>query len=319
MNNSPNSSQHSAVDIALATFNGERYLPELLDSIQQQTHDNWHLIVGDDGSTDGTVEILNAFATAHPAQTTLLPATNQLGVKDNFSRILQACRSDYAMPADQDDVWLPNKIECSLHLAQTLEMGHQANTPVLVHSDASVTNETLQLLDPSFWHHQNLCPEYGLKFKNLLVQNVITGCTVLANRALLDMALPIPPESIVHDWWMGLTAAAFGKIGYLTEPTLLYRQHANNQVGAKEWSTQHIAGETASGIHALRKRINATQQQAAAFKTRFAGQLGPHEQDVLDAYIQLRSRGPIARRLLAAHHRLHKCGILRTIGFYVAL
>ena len=319
MNNSPNPIRLPVGDIALATFNGECYLPELLDSIRQQTHDNWHLIVGDDGSTDRTVEILNAFATAHPAQTTLLPATKRLGAKDNFSRILQACRSDYAMPADQDDVWLPNKIELSLRLALEIEGKHPTGTPVLVHSDASVTDETLQLLDPSFWHHQNLCPEYGMKFKNLLVQNVITGCTVLANRALLDITLPIPTEAIVHDWWMGLTAAAFGKIGYLTEPTLLYRQHADNQVGAKEWSAQHIADEATSGIRALRKRINATQQQATAFKTRFTGKLGTNEQEVLDAYIQLRSHGPISRRLLAARYGLHKCGILRTAGFYAAL
>jgi glycosyltransferase involved in cell wall biosynthesis len=319
MNTSPNPRQSPAVDIALATFNGERYLPDLLESIKQQTHNNWHIIAGDDGSTDQTAEILNAFSVDHPSRTTLLPVTKRLGAKGNFSRILQACRSEYVLPADQDDVWLPHKIERSLHLAQAIEKENPAGTPVLVHSDASVTDETLQILDPSLWHHQNLCPEYGLKFKNLLVQNVITGCTVLANRTLLNMALPISPESVMHDWWLGLTAAAFGKIGYLTEPSLLYRQHTGNQLGAKEWSPRYVATEAVSGIDVLKKRIHATQQQAASFKTRFAEQLGTNEQIVLDAYIRLSHCDPIRRRLLAAHHRFHKCGILRTAGFYTAL
>ncbi len=319
MNNSPNPSQLPTVDIALATFNGERYLPELLNSIEQQTYSRWNLIVGDDGSTDGTVEILNRFAAAHPTQTILLRHTDSLSAKNNFSRILEESRSDYAMPADQDDVWLPNKIERCLRHAQAIELENQADTPVLVHSDASVTDDALQLLDPSLWHHQNLCPKYGLKFKNLLVQNVITGCTMLLNRPLLDLALPIPPESIMHDWWIGLTAAAFGRIGYIPEPTILYRQHAENKIGAKKWSARYIANETASGLPALRKRIYASQQQAVAFKQRFKSQLGVAESTILDVYTQLSGHGSVSRRILAARQRLHKCGILRTAGFYSAL
>jgi glycosyltransferase involved in cell wall biosynthesis len=319
MNVSANSSHLPVVDIALATFNGERYLPALLDSIKQQTHRNWHLIAGDDGSTDKTMNILHTFAAANSARTTLLPATDRRGTKENFSRILQAGCSDYTVLADQDDVWLPKKIEQSLALAQTIENENTAGLPVLVHSDASVTNDSLEILDPSLWHHQNLNPDYGMTFKNLMVQNVITGCTALFNRALLERTLPIPDECIMHDWWIALTAAAFGRIDYLTTPLLLYRQHADNQIGAKQWSARHVVSECASGIRALKTRIKATQQQAETFHSRFAGQSGQNIQDFLHAYEKLSHLGPIRRRLLAARYGFHKCGMVRTAGFYTAL
>ena len=307
------------VDIALATYNGERYLPELLSSIEQQNYSNWHLFVGDDGSCDNTMEILNRFAADHPSRTTILPATDQLGTTANFSRILQASRSGYVTTADQAHIWRPNKLETSLRMAKMVEAKAPPETPVLIHTDAYVTNEASQITGNSFWKHQHLNPEYGLKFKNLLIQNVITGCTILVNRSLLKMALPIPPESIMHDWWLGLTAAAFGKIGYISEPTLLYRQHPNNQLGAKRWSARLIANEAASGIPALRKRIEATRRQASAFQKHFSGMLKSEEKEILNIYTQLTNLPLAARRVTAAHRRLHKCGILRTIGFYTAL
>lgn len=315
MNNTPT----PAVDIALATYNGEPYLPQLLKSIEKQEYGHWHLIAGDDGSTDQTTRILEEFANKHPNKTTILPAGKQQGTTANFSRTLQACRSCYVMPADQDDIWLSNKISTSLRCVRALEHQLPSDTPVLIHTDASVTDHQGRLIARSFWHHQNLSPKFGLKFKNLLVQNVITGCTMLTNRPLLDLALPIPPESILHDWWLGLTAAAFGQIDYIREPTLQYRQHAENQVGAKKWSPQTVAHEAASGIPALQKRIAATLKQATAFKTRFNGQLKANEQAVLDVYTEMLRHRPAARKICAARQRLHKCGFLRTIGFYAAL
>lgn len=314
-----NSSQTPTVDIALTTCNGEKYLPELLQSIEQQTYRRWNLIVGDDVSTDKTIEILTDFAVSHPDKVTILSSTERTGVTANFSRILKAGNAAYAMPADQDDIWLPNKIEITLQRSRTIESETEEGTPVLVHTDAIVTNENGENLNHSLWQYQNFNPEYGLKLKNLMVQNVITGCTTLINRPLLSLALPIPSRSIMHDWWLGLVAAAFGKIDYINEPTLFYRQHADNQIGAKRWSTQHIANEAASGLDALRKRIHATQRQAEEFNARFAGHLRRNEQNVLDAYTQLNSRGAVTRRLIAARRRFHKCGMLRTAGFYAAL
>ena len=96
------------VDIALATYNGEPYLMEFLHSISQQTNTSWHLVAGDDGSTDRT-EILEAFHDAHPEKITLRPSASRLGATANFSRVMNRCRANYTMPADQDDIWLPEK------------------------------------------------------------------------------------------------------------------------------------------------------------------------------------------------------------------
>jgi glycosyltransferase involved in cell wall biosynthesis len=307
------------VDIALATYNGEPYLEELLHSIAEQTYTNWQLIAGDDGSTDNTIEILRAFSAAYPQKVTLLPCGNRLGVKANFSRIMSACQSNYVLLADQDDIWLPNKIKISLQHTRTVEAETEDGAPILVHTDAIVTDEKGDHSSNSLWKYQNLRPEYGLKLKNLMVQNVITGCTMLINRPLLDLALPIPSQSIMHDWWLGLTAAAFGKISFIPTATMEYRQHSHNHIGAKQWSHWFIMQEASLGTKALKQRIDASIEQARKFREFFGNNLNTADRELLDAYIRLPAMSSVPRKIIAAKKGFHKCGILRTAGLYAAL
>ena len=199
--------------IALATYNGARYLPQQIDSIRAQTLDHWTLLLRDDGSTDGTADILLAQATADP-RTTILPDSGQrLGCVPNFSRLASAAferGAPYLMLADQDDIWFPTKIERTLACMTGLEQRLGKAHPILVHSDLEVADRRGRRVAPSFMRFQAIRHETDEPLRMLLVQNFVTGCTVMANRALLSLALPIPPEALMHDWWFGLCAAACG-------------------------------------------------------------------------------------------------------------
>jgi glycosyltransferase involved in cell wall biosynthesis len=309
----------TCVDIALAVYNGEAYLGKFLGSLSRQTHQNWRLHASDDGSSDATLRILNAFASAHPDRLVVLPGKARIGVKANFSRALQACTAEYILPADQDDIWEPDKIERLLMKIQDLEMRHTAQMPLLVHCDLRLIDENDAVISRSFWHHQHLCPEYGTSLKNTMVQNTVTGCACILNRSLLEKALPIPESCIMHDWWLALTATALGRLSYLKRPLVRYRQHANNAVGAQKWGLALLRETVLGGGAPLRERLARTQRQAACFLQTFHGDLTRGQQEALRSFATIATHNYLKRRLTALRHRLRKCDLTRTIGFYLSL
>lgn len=224
--------------VLLATYNGSAFIAEQLDSLIAQTESGWHLLVRDDASTDRTPEIVAAYA-AKDGRITVLPASqaNQ-GVAANFDRLLRAAWEQgaaYVMLMDQDDVWRTDKIERQMALIRTEEDRLGRGVPILVHSDLELIDRDGRTIHPSFMSFQHIRDEPSAPLRTLLVQNYVTGCTVLVNRPLLDAALPIPPAAMVHDWWLALVAAMVGKIRYDATPTVGYRQHPGNQIGAKGW------------------------------------------------------------------------------------
>lgn len=310
---------NTTVDIILATYNGSEYLVEQLESIARQSYTNWHMYVGDDGSTDSTSRILLSFYDLYPGKMTLLPSCQRLGVTANFSKILGYSRSNYILLADQDDIWIDQKIERMLAAMQTAEQIYGQNTPLLVHSDLILIDAAGTQTSPSFWRHQHISPLYGQSLKNCMVQNTVTGCACIVNRALLDKALPIPQEAIMHDWWLAMTAAALGKIIAISDRTVLYRQHDKNHTGAKSWSLSHMMKQLKTGKPALRKRIRRTQVQANAFLLRFSNQLEQEDVTILTGYSSLQNMNPLQCRKFAWKHHLKKDGMIRSVGFYWAL
>lgn len=308
---------NGSVDIALATFNGEQHLPALLESIKTQTWPHWKILARDDGSTDQTAKILRQFQTKQPGRIRLIDdADGTLGPAANFSRLLENSQADYIMLADQDDLWLPLKIEMTLNKMHELVAQSGGGSPLLIHTDLSVIGTARA---DSFWKYQHLSPAYGLTLKNLLTQNVVTGCTVMVNRALLDLALPVPPAAVMHDWWLALVAAAFGQVGFIDIPTVQYRQHGTNCLGAKPWAVKEIINIMRSERIILHGRIQKTWKQAEAFHSRYIQALPRKEKENLDAYIRLEHASPCRRRIQALRHGFCKNGLLRTLGFYWAL
>jgi glycosyltransferase involved in cell wall biosynthesis len=223
------------IDILLALYNSSQFLDDLIQSIIKQSYTNWRLIVRDDGSTDNTQEIIKSYQENYPEQFEIIDNRNEknLGPKLSFSELLKNTSSEYIMFCDHDDVWFPNKIELTLKKMLELEVKYPLK-PLLVHTDLVVVDQDLNLLYPSFIKRSKLNPSFDSNIYYLAVSNVATGCTVMINRQAKEISCPIPTNAIMHDWWISLNVSFFGKIGYIAEPTLFYRQHAMNNVGAKK-------------------------------------------------------------------------------------
>ena len=223
------------IDILLATYNGEKYLREWLQSLSKQTYSDWRLLVHDDGSTDHSMHILREETAGWPQEVKILPPEPKpLGAIRSFEKLLKASDSDYCAFADQDDVWLPEKLALCIEAMQKEEAIHERKTPIVVHTDMRVVDSELNKIDGSFWQYSNLRPallESDVHY--LAVANCLTGCTMLLNNAAREVALPIGENAYMHDAWTGLQVMLHGgEIVAIDTPTLLYRQHEGNTLGA---------------------------------------------------------------------------------------
>ena len=221
------------IDILLASYNGEKYIQEQIESILKQTYTNFRLLISDDCSTDKTREILEEYQKKDSRITVFFQEKN-LGYIRNFEFLLKQIKNEYYMLSDQDDVWLPNKVEKSLEFLQK-------NDADFVFGDLTVVNQDLKTIYPSFGDFMQLnkkIEKYINTNKLCYLYNCITGCTIIAKSNLLDKILPLPTKSkyVPHDYWIGLISSLYGKTAYMTEKYILYRQHGNNQIGTDKLS-----------------------------------------------------------------------------------
>lgn len=207
------------ISVVMATFNGEKYLSQQLDSLFYQSFIPAEIIVVDDCSTDGTWDILCEYATKYH-QIKLYHNNINLGVVKTFERGLSLCSRDYIALADQDDVWLPNKLEI---LIATL------GNNWLIHSDAYVVDEQLNIINESY---SSIKPYHDGSLEMYYFRNDVTGCTALLKRELLKIALPFPDDTIMHDYYLALYARAYNKLIYTNHKLVKYRQHINNVIGS---------------------------------------------------------------------------------------
>lgn len=306
--------------ILMATYNGGKFLEAQLDSLRAQTVTGWRLWIRDDGSTDDTVKIIRRCAD-QDERVRLLPADGmRLGAALSFSSLMErfAAEGEYLMFCDQDDVWRPDKIAVTLARMREMEARFGAQTPILVHTDLSVADRELKLLPPSFWHYQGLDPEIK-SMNRLLVQNNVTGCTVMVNRELALLASPVPPQAIMHDWWLALVAATFGKIGHVARPTMLYRQHGGNDTGAKRYGMAQVPHHIRGGVAPMRASLLRTQRQAGALLACHTVALDPSQRLLLEKYADLSKNNFFMRRWLVFRLGMFMNGLLRNLGMMVAL
>ena len=222
--------------IVLCTYNGSQYIEEQLNSYLQQTVLPDELIICDDNSTDDTLDIVKRWKETAPFAVYIVKNPVQLGVTKNFENGIRKAQGPYIFLSDQDDVWLPHKLEASLAQMKQLEQQYGEDTPLLVHSDLTVVDTQLQTLHKSMFHSQHLTPiEDEDAWRRLLVQNFVTGCTILINRAAVKEALPFPSHAVIHDWWLATVVALIGHIGFVVEPTIYYRQHGDNCIGSRDY------------------------------------------------------------------------------------
>lgn len=221
------------VSVLLATYNSSRFLREQLDSLLNQTFKNWELIIRDDGSTDSTLSIIDEYTRFHKNIKVMEDSVLNKGAKESFMWLLMSTDSDYYFFCDHDDVWLPDKIKSTMDIMIKLESENPGRA-LIVHSDLRVVNENLLEASESFWKSSRIYPAI-LENKNYIqVFNCVTGCTMAFNRKVKEVSLPYPVSIPMHDWWLAIaTLRNGGLIQHITEPTILYRQHDSNEVGAR--------------------------------------------------------------------------------------
>lgn len=406
------------IAILLATYNGERYLAEQIESIRAQSCTNWHVYMHDDGSSDGTLEILRAYATKEPehftyvedgcrarsardfsdaaeakeiagvptkaetyatADTTMGVGTNAAtgaknimnaaiksrGAKGNFFYLLEQVEADYYMFCDQDDVWLPDKIAVTWAKMQEIDRLY----PAAVFTELRVVDEQKNTICDTMSAYQGLdCSK--ISFHRLMIQNVVTGCTMMINRVLRDEMLGRrvqsasggiePPVSavpkngasasrttprekltseasagfipdydkiIMHDWWGAMIAAAFGRIAFVPEPTILYRQHGANSVGAKAATSMGYLAKRMAKADEVRESLRLTREQAGEFARCFA-QAQAYEDltcSKLDEgcislafnYASLGSKNKLSRLGFYIRHDAWKTNLSRNVGLII--
>ena len=224
------------VSVALCTRNGARYLPEQVRSICAQEPPPREIVLSDDASTDDTLAVvrdtLAGCGMADRIALRVFSNSPPLGVTRNFEQAVRACSHDLVALCDQDDVWHPGR------LARMVAQFEARPDLLLLHTDARLVDGDLKPLGSTLFHALEVQPSEleaiagGEAFGVLLRRNLVTGATTMFRRTLLEATLPFAPEW-VHDEWLAAVAAATGRMDVLPEPTIDYRQHGNNQIGAR--------------------------------------------------------------------------------------
>ena len=298
------------VAILLATFNGEPYIGEQIDSLLRQSYTEWELYIHDDGSTDRTPEIIRTYERTYPDRICVVPGKSCGGAKENFFYLMRQVTAPCIMFCDQDDVWFPEKIEETLSRMKVLEAQSGPETPALVFSDLSVVDGKLNLIADRMSDYQKLYPD-RIRPKNLMIQNVITGCTVMMNRALLELALKVEntDDVIMHDWWCALVASVFGRIAYVDKPLVCYRQHGTNSVGAKKINSVKYLQARLRKPGDMKGSLAATQRQAQLLVNTYSV-----SDYVIREYGQISKKTKVQRIRFYVKNEIKKCGWQRNLG-----
>lgn len=301
----------------MCTYNGGSFLREQLESLEEQTLPPRELVVCDDGSTDYTLELLKQFSSRVHFPVRIYCNEQQLGVIQNYSRALGLCRGDYVALCDQDDIWHPEKLALAMQCIREAEKLYGNGIPMLLHTDLQVTDLNGNVIAPSLMKLQKINHVEEEPLKTLLVQNFVTGCTALANRPLIEAALPLPVQALMHDWWVALTAATLGKLIFLPRPTVFYRQHGCNTIGAKKYYSGKNLMRLAR-IDQLEQLIARTIEQGQALQKRLE-YLNIKMPDYLPDYLEVATQNGKKAASWACSHGIAKQGRMRNLFFLLLL
>lgn len=301
----------ATLSVALCTYNGATYLPQQLDTIATQSKLPDEVVVCDDGSTDGTIGILQVFVSEAPFHVRLYRNERNLGFTKNFERAVSLCTGDLIALADQDDVWKPEKLA---RLEACLEAHPLAG---LVCSDAEIVDADLNPVS------QRLMESIGLKTEErelislgqslpvLLGRNFAMGASTMFRASCRADVLPIP-ESWHHDWWTALIISLRSQVRLIDDPLLLYRQHGANAIGIPEIGSITAASLIRSSIHprSLEFVRQAEQWEAALERIGRIATEGPSNVAVRDV---ARLRGQVRHlrsRANLPQHRLTRLPVI---------
>ena len=295
------------VNILMSTYNGQQFLAEQIRSIQDQSYTDWTLFIRDDGSSDNTKEILKDFE-HQDSRIHLIDSdkSDNLGVIKSFHKLVNHDRADYYFFSDQDDVWLPNKLELSLKEAQN----YLADLPLMVYMDLKVVNQDLEIMTESMVksqsHHANT------ELVQELTENTVTGGVAMINHALAEMWQETD-DILMHDWYLALLASAFGNLVFIDQPGELYRQHSDNVLGArtlskrfKKWIRPHI-------LFAVYWDLIKNSQKQASHLLQMP--LSQSNRELIEAFVTIMDKSMLERFRILRKYGLRKNKAFHTLVF----
>jgi len=306
------------IQILMAVYNGEKFIEEQLRSIINQTNTEWELLIRDDLSTDSTLNIILEYYKNYHDRIRIIDNHGiRYGAAGNFMELLKISDSEYVMFADQDDVWLPDKIDKTLSTMKRLEEKEGKDTPLLVHTDLCVVDENLNLISRSMWKMQKINPQFK-SLNRLLIQNNVTGCASMINKKLVEMSKQFSYGIIIHDWWIALIASCFGEIEYINNPMILYRQHNYNEVGAVGYNLNYIYKEFIKR-ESLKENLKKYRKQAEMLLTEFQDNLRDDQKILLEKFSNIDSMNMIEKRIFLIKNSILKYGFFRNVGVLLVI
>lgn len=279
------------ISVALATYNGSKYIEEQLLSLVNQSITPKEIIVVDDFSTDGTLEIVQKIKKKYSFITVYKNSQN-LGPIQTFKNAIAYCSCDYVALCDQDDIWYGNKLELSLKAIDKSD-----SCPSIVFSDLEMINTDGSLLQTSFWQYQAMLYK-NFNFKQLLVSNFVTGCTILMNKKMKDEIKLMPDNVLMHDHWIALIAFGFGNFNIINNVTVKYREHSNSVTNKLNVS---FSFRLYMFIYVFfdfkRKYLSNYILQVELFFNLYKSRLGENEIRFINNILKLRNSNSIIRKI----------------------
>jgi glycosyltransferase involved in cell wall biosynthesis len=279
---------NNRVSVALAVYNGEKFLPQLLASLQKQTQHPAELVIVDDCSTDKSLDIINSLSFSFPKK--VFVNEKNLGIMATFKKLAVLCEENYIAFCDQDDIWLPQKIERSLSAIKKID----DNNPAIVFNDLSVIDEEGMLIHQSFWKLRSTNPK-NFSLLDILFGNIVTGCASIINRAMANELTKMPLSVMMYDHWMALIGYSFGKYSFVDEPLILYRAHGTNV------TDKHKASFFVNFRNELKNRpayLHKNIQQAIEFKKLYSAELNNGDLKSLNSFIDLEKKSFYYKRFM---------------------
>lgn len=304
------------ITVLLAAYQGRKYLREQMDSILNQTVNDLQVLISDDGSDDGTWEIIEEYVRRYPGQVRGVrherSADSRLNpAAANFFWLLSQAEGERVLLSDQDDVWHVDKVERMLTAMTELEAVQGRECPVLLYSDASVVDRDLDIIAPSFFAYQKI-DSTRTELARILVENPVTGGAVMMNGALLAYLKNAPESCVMHDWWIALTASCFGIIHGIREPLYLYRQHGHNTLGARETGSASDVRQRMKRGQEVKDNYRRMFEQASCFLEHYSGKLTQAQTETLQAFLSLPFQSPLGRLRTIRCYQFYKSSGLQT-------
>lgn len=304
------------IQILLATYNGELFLQEQLDSIACQSYKNWTILARDDESTDSTRDILKQFQQTHPDKLILVEdgLGKSGGATPNFLKLLKHATSDIVALADQDDVWHPHKVERSVAAISQMESRYGAHVPAMVHHDFSLVDANASMLVKSFDKAHGRRREIN-HLDRMPFAGFAHGFSMTFNRALIDKMMPAPSMAWGHDTLLACVAQDFGHVEFIPEQLALYRRHGQNASDVTSYQRRALGRVLNEGIsftnvaNTLRGLFKDAHDNlknkcaiTSAYLERYGDDMLPARRELLARFSHVEELNIITRKSLLLHY-----------------